>query len=104
MWPPERSIMPAAVDVGRDVAAHPLAVEQLVLVHAVTPPERLLGLQLPHLLVVEGREDRAVPEVAGDVVLRDALADDPPALLDHPAHEVGDAPPVARPRSCRARR
>ncbi|MNQ82802.1 hypothetical protein D3C85_978650 [compost metagenome] len=56
---------------------------------AVALPQLLLGLQVLHLLLGERSEHAAVLQVALDVVLLDAVADDAAALERHLAHQLG---------------
>src|SRR5690606_38886036 len=69
--------------------AYALFVERLQLMVAVACPQRLLRLQVLHLLGVEGSEDAAVLQVAIDAVAGHVLANDPAAFERHGADETG---------------
>lgn len=74
-----------------DVAGHMLleclAVEQLQAIVSIACPQGLLGLEMLHLLRVQGCENAAVLEVAVDAVALDPLADDAGPFEGHLAHQ-----------------
>ncbi len=77
------------VALAADLALVGLALQQLELVVAESLPQRLVLTQPLELLAVAGGEQIAVPEIAGDGVLADALADDAVALEGHVAQGAG---------------
>ncbi|MCY1526586.1 hypothetical protein D9M68_616200 [compost metagenome] len=79
----------ADVIVGRGDFTNALGVQHLQLGMTVALPQLLLRLQMLHLLRGEGCEHAAVLQVALDVVLLDAVADDAAALERHLAHQLG---------------
>ncbi len=79
----------AAIGVGIHQLAERVAVEKLMIVHAVLAPERLLGFQFLHVRRGVGRIDVARLQIAVDLILADEPADDLAALLHQPADEAG---------------
>ncbi|VVN33310.1 hypothetical protein PS631_05049 [Pseudomonas fluorescens] len=71
----------------RDHFTDALLVHQLQLGVAIAFPQAFLRFQVGHLLGRDGREYAAVLEVALDVVLGYALADDSPAFEGHRAQQ-----------------
>ncbi|MCY1363949.1 hypothetical protein D9M69_507320 [compost metagenome] len=79
----------ADIVVGGDDFTDALGVQQFQLVVAEAFPELLLGFQVTHLLLGEGCEYTAVLQVALDVVLLDAVANDAAAFEGHVGHQPG---------------
>jgi hypothetical protein len=79
----------AGIDLGADVLANGVAIEQFVIVHAIALPQRLLGFEIAHVLISVGGVDIAALQVALDGVAIDPVIDDPGAFLHHAADEGG---------------
>ena len=85
----------AFIDVAADVPANSLPIEQFMVVHAMAPPQRLLGLEGPHVRLRVGGVDVAALQIAVDAVPGHPVIDDPGALLHEPPDEPGGLLPVA---------
>ena len=96
MHVPARAIDHAApIAITRDVAAQGPEIEHLEIGIPICPPERPLGLKSAHLRGRQRREDRALAQVAIDLVSRDPPPDQRTPLLDEGRDEVRRPGPEA---------
>ncbi|MNY40067.1 hypothetical protein D3C86_1747880 [compost metagenome] len=79
----------ADIVVGRRNFANAFGVQNFELGVTKALPQLLLGFQMTHLLLGDGCEYATILQVALDVVLLDAVANDAAALEGHVGHQFG---------------